>query len=148
MKRRKFVQNAALAGALPAGVLSAQAGTVDQSPQKELIEVRTYEMRFRGNRPILMEYLTSVLKPAMEEKGATKFMMFNELGMEEPTKLWLVMPIPTLQAMCRHKVSFLIRDSWSKLPRTMHCRLTSPSTIDMGRGCCWLLMACPKWLIQ
>ncbi|MEL6141976.1 MAG: NIPSNAP family protein [Bacteroidota bacterium] len=88
MQRRKFL-HAAAAGTL--GMTAAQATGAPLAPEsieeeRELIELRTYEMAFGGNRPLLLRYLQSALEPAMRRAGVTQFYVFDELGKEDPKK--------------------------------------------------------------
>lgn len=86
MKRRKFLQSAALASALPLTLASdpVNSGSVQE---RELYEIRTYEVNFHGNQSILIDYLKNVLQPALKQKGVNHFMLFKELGDAEPTNL-------------------------------------------------------------
>ncbi|MDX2301803.1 MAG: NIPSNAP family protein [Microscillaceae bacterium] len=91
MKRRKFVQATALASTLP---LAALAGQQNLLADKELYELRTYEIKFGGNQNMLVEYLKNVYQPALKRLGVNHFMLFNEYGNDNPAKIWLLISYP------------------------------------------------------
>lgn len=65
-----------------------------QAKDKELYELRTYELKFGSNSSQLFSYLKEVLKPTLEEKGAHHIMLFKELGNADPTKVWMLIAYP------------------------------------------------------
>lgn len=95
MKRRKFINTTLAVSALP---LSCAAGSkVQKSPEettKELYEIRTYEIKFGSNASLLTDYLKNALKPALMRAGANNFLLFTELGNQEPKKIWAVISYP------------------------------------------------------
>lgn len=97
MQRRKFLQTSALsATALGVGALPLKA-TATRGPaptDRDLIEWRTYELAFRGNQGLLTTYLSEVLQPALTRKGASQFLLFREMGKQEPARLHLVVAYP------------------------------------------------------
>ena len=96
MIRRKFLTSAAASTAIPATWAATKTlGEEQETSQKELYELRTYEMRFRGNRQLLTTYLKDVYEPALRRAGANQFMMFGEYGKTDPFKLWLLISYPT-----------------------------------------------------
>ncbi|MCR9286149.1 MAG: NIPSNAP family protein [Bacteroidetes bacterium] len=94
MKRRKFIQSTAVASALPLTYLAADETETTILTEKELYELRTYEMKFARNHSLLTNYLKDVLQPTLKNKGATYFQIFNELGEDEPRKIWLLIAYP------------------------------------------------------
>ena len=91
MKRRDFMQNAALTSVLPFAAIT------DQTTQKEWYEWRTYELRFRGNGPALTSYINDALKPSLLRLGANHFMVFSELGQSTPVKMHILISYPSLE---------------------------------------------------
>ena len=75
MQRRKFIQSAAIASTIPFSFATGDnsiAGT-NFELEKELYEIRAYEIKFRGNANTLIEYLKNVLAPALMRKGPIIF---------------------------------------------------------------------------
>ncbi|MEM6697519.1 MAG: NIPSNAP family protein, partial [Bacteroidota bacterium] len=62
--------------------------------EKELYEIRTYEMRFRGNSNLLTNFLKNTLHPAMKNVGVNHFHLFSELGKTTPSKIWVLISYP------------------------------------------------------
>jgi len=74
--------------------LTAMNGQVT-SASKELVELRTYEVKTGAKMNVLVDYLKDVLTPALKSKGATEVALFNEYGNAEPRKLYLMVAYPT-----------------------------------------------------
>ncbi|RLD74730.1 MAG: NIPSNAP family containing protein, partial [Bacteroidetes bacterium] len=84
MKRRKFIQSTILASAVASALPISSAAnqkkpSLDSSSEKELYELRTYEIRFGGNQKLLIDYLNKVYQPALKRIGVNHFMLFKEL---------------------------------------------------------------------
>ncbi len=95
MKRRKFIQAASLTSAIPLSMTFGNAqATSPMADEKELYELRTYEVKFGSNQSMLVSYLKDVLQPALKRKGANHFMLFNEYGMSNPANLHLLISYP------------------------------------------------------
>lgn len=95
MKRRKFIQSTVVASALPLShAASPQITGIDQESEKELYELRVYELKFGGNRNLLIDYLNKVFHPALKRIGINHFMLFSELGNSDPAKLWVLISYP------------------------------------------------------
>lgn len=98
MKRRKFLQSTVAATAVstvfPFSQVSGMETTFEPLVEKELYELRTYEMRFGGNEKLLIDYLKKVFQPALKRAGANHFMLFKELGDANPTKLKVLISYP------------------------------------------------------
>jgi hypothetical protein len=93
MERRTFIQKTALAtGALATGV-SASAKPAPQ--QKELYELRVYEMRW--GQGALDSYLSKALIPALNKMGVKNVGAFTETGKSEPVKLYLLIPYASFE---------------------------------------------------
>ncbi len=99
MKRRKFIQStvlvSAVASAFPFSNATSQEIPFSASvSDKELYELRTYELRFGGNQKLLIDYLYKVFQPALKRIGVNHFMLFNELGNSNPTILRALISYP------------------------------------------------------
>lgn len=101
MKRRKFIQSAALASSLPMGLAANQSPTLSSAFDKELYEMRTYEMKFGSNQGLLTDYLKNGLQPALKRAGVNHFMQFKELGNSEPANLWVLISYPNSEVYLR-----------------------------------------------
>ena len=76
MKRRKFIQNAALTtSALAAGQLSFAANNA--AGKKELYELREYEIHFGSSQNPLHDYLEKSLIPALNKYGVKSVGVFK-----------------------------------------------------------------------
>ena len=93
MQRRKFIQSSLAASTLPLVSVGAKANN-SIVKEKELYEIRTYEMRFRGSLKLLNDYLKNTLQPAMKEAGINHFHLFSELGKTTPSKIWVLISYP------------------------------------------------------
>jgi len=93
MQRRKFIQSSLAASALP---LVSIKTTEENSPiqEKELYEIRTYEMRFGSNSKLLTNFLTNTLQAALKKVGVNHFHLFSELGKTTPSKIWVLISYP------------------------------------------------------
>lgn len=98
MKRRKFLQTTVAATAVstvfPFSNVSGMERAVIPVAEKELYELRTYEMRFGANQKLLIDYLKNVLQPALKRTGVNYFMLFKELGGSNPTKIRVLISYP------------------------------------------------------
>ena len=115
MKRRNFMQYSALGAGVP---LAASAFRWDHNSelQNELYEIRTYEIRFGGRLSRLVDYLQNTLRPALLDLGVRHFLLFDELGLSDPKKIWSLISYPDaatyLAAQHLHKdESFLASSS-------------------------------------
>lgn len=88
------MQSTALASTLP---LAASASNTAILPieEKELYELRIYELAFRANFGSLKDYLVKAYKPALQRLGVNHFMMFGEISQSEPTKIWVLISYPS-----------------------------------------------------
>ncbi|MEO0895823.1 MAG: NIPSNAP family protein [Bacteroidota bacterium] len=88
MDRRTFIYSSAAAtSVLP---LSSFGHTPSPSEERELYEIRTYDILFRGNKGLLINYLREALYPLLQEKGAKHLMIMEEIGQSTPVKLWVL----------------------------------------------------------
>jgi len=95
MKRRKFLHSTLAASTLPLGCAAAsQIPTKAAEVEKELYELRTYEIKFRGNSKLLVSYLKEALQPTLQRFGCNHFMLFEELGNADPKKIWALISYP------------------------------------------------------
>ena len=90
MERRKFVTSGLLAAtAWTAGAKSPDI--VQQAPpQKELYELREYEIHFGTSENDLHNYFQQAFIPALERAGVKRTGVFKELGKSEPAKVYLL----------------------------------------------------------
>jgi len=63
---------------------------------QEYYEIRTYEMKFRGNVNLLENYLSKALIPALNKYGVSKIGVFKDLGKPEPIVLVVAIPFSSL----------------------------------------------------
>ena len=98
MKRRKFLQSTVAATAASTVFPFSQASGMEMPSisveEKELYELRTYEMRFGGNEKLLIDYLKKVLQPVLKRAGVNHFMLFKELGDSNPSKIRVLISYP------------------------------------------------------
>ena len=85
--------SAVAAGALPLTSFAGQSVLV-KDEEKEVYEIRTYEMKFRADQQLLQDYLNKVLGPSLVRLGANNIMLFEELGNSNPAKLRVVIGYP------------------------------------------------------
>ncbi|MEL6673020.1 MAG: NIPSNAP family protein [Bacteroidota bacterium] len=95
MKRRDFVQSGLLASALPfLPTPQADARVPGDEGERELIEIREYEMRFRSNPNTLLSYLNQVLAPALKRICEARMFIFQDYGLSDPRKYWVIIAYP------------------------------------------------------
>ncbi len=93
MKRRKFLNSTstlAAAATIPLGCAAATTAIADspaEEKQKELYEIRTYEMAWGGNYQLLVTYLKEALQPALMRAGCSSFMLFEDVNSTNPKTL-------------------------------------------------------------
>ena len=95
MKRRNFIQSAAITSAVRAGKLS-YAGSA-KAGKKELFELREYEIHFGGNQNALHAYLEKALMPAYNKFGVQYIGVFKEVGKTEPAKVYVLIVYPSME---------------------------------------------------
>ena len=79
MKRSKLMFVALAAIILSLTGFSYNSEMLKNKGEKELYEIRTYEIKLGGDQQILIDYLKNVLQPTLKRVGANHFMLFNEL---------------------------------------------------------------------
>jgi hypothetical protein len=98
MKRRKFLKSTIAATAVSTVFTFSQASGMAMPlmpiAEKEMYELRTYEIKFGGNQKLLIDYLKNVLQPALKRAGVNHFMLFKELGDSNPSKLRVLISYP------------------------------------------------------
>lgn len=70
---------------------------------QEYYEIRTYQMKFRGNTSLLESYLAKSFIPAMNAYGVSKIGVFKDLGKPEPTIIVVTIPFKSLEAYAGYK---------------------------------------------
>ena len=94
MKRRKFLT--ATAATTLAAPLSMSAAGKDQQQDREIYELRTYDMTWGTDSSTLMTYLREVEDPFLKANGANHFMIFKEISQTLPNQLWTLTSFPNL----------------------------------------------------
>ena len=91
MKRRTFINTTTTlaAATVPLGCAATAKAIAEnkEETEKELYEIRTYELAWGGNAKLLLSYLKNALKPALLRAGSTGFMLFGEIGNTTPRKI-------------------------------------------------------------
>lgn len=77
---------------------------------QEYYEIRTYQMKFRGNTGILENYLSKALIPALNKYGVNKVGVFKDLGKPEPAIVVVAIPFVSLQAYAGY-IDALLKDA-------------------------------------
>lgn len=70
---------------------------------QEFYEIRTYQMKFRGNVNILENYLSKALIPALNKFGVSKVGVFKDYGKTEPVMVVVAIPFASLSAYAGYK---------------------------------------------
>lgn len=92
MQRRKFLATATTA-AIPFALGATTTSSTDEP--RQLIELRTYEIKFRGSgQAVLMTYLNDALAPALKRIACPTFHIMKELGNEDPAKIRVLIAYP------------------------------------------------------
>lgn len=92
MQRRKFI---AAAAALPFTAAAASGTTSLAEGDRQLIELRTYEIKFGGSgKGRLLDYLLEVLAPTLRRMGCPWVKVLKERGDAEPAKIWCMIAYP------------------------------------------------------
>jgi len=97
MKRRKFLQHTGLGAAAITLPLGAKAMVNQAADDKEYYELRVYTLKFGGNRGALNTYLEEGLIPALNRNGVDRVGVFEEVGLATPTKIYLLIPYPSME---------------------------------------------------
>ncbi|OQP61667.1 NIPSNAP family protein [Niastella populi] len=133
MKRRKFIENAAMTSTALLLGQSAFAGA-DKAVKKELYEWREYEIRFRGSQDTLHEYFEKALIPALNKHGVKTVGVFKEIGKSEPPKIYLLIAYPsfeeylTINTNLKKDDAYLkSSEAWNKVPadKPVYNRITT-----------------------
>ena len=72
---------------------------------QEYYEIRTYEMKFRGNVNLLENYLSKALIPALNKYGVSKVGVFKDLGKPEPVVVVVAIPFASLSSYEGYKTA-------------------------------------------
>ncbi len=122
MRRRKFIENAAMASATMLLGQSAVAGA-GKAVKKELYEWREYEIRFGSSQAPLHEYFEKALIPALNKFGVKTVGVFKEIGKTEPAKIYLLIAYPSFEEYLSIDTSVKKDDAflknseaWNKVP--------------------------------
>jgi hypothetical protein len=95
MQRRKFLQASALATAGVTASLPSLAAKPQQK-NKEVYEWRVHET-MRGGQPVLDNYFSTALIPALNRLGVKKVGAFSEMSKDEPAILYLLIAYNSIE---------------------------------------------------
>ena len=70
---------------------------------QEYYEIRTYQMKFRGNVNLLESYLSKALIPALNAYGVSKVGVFKDYGKQDPATIVVAIPFPSLASYAGYK---------------------------------------------
>jgi hypothetical protein len=70
---------------------------------QEYYEIRTYQMKFRGNVNLLESYLSKALIPALNSYGVSKVGVFKDYGKPEPGIVVVAIPFSSLASYSGYK---------------------------------------------
>tara|TARA_R110002167_G_scaffold65757_22_gene186061 strand:- start:146 stop:892 length:747 start_codon:yes stop_codon:yes gene_type:complete len=118
--------SAVAAGALPLITYGNVRDNV-QDMEKELYEIRTYEMKFGSKQQVLKGYLNNALGPALRRLGVKQFMLFGELGNSDPAKIWVMICYPNANSFL--KAQNLHSDTVYSTAAASYDALTSDKTL-------------------
>jgi hypothetical protein len=94
MKRRSFIQKSAMAaGAATLATPMVTAGTTPPDFNKEIYELRIYQLTSGSTKGAVVNYLTGAVAPYLKGMGG-KVGIFTEYGMTEPPKLYVLLVYP------------------------------------------------------
>ena len=98
MERRDFIHRSVLAttAVSAAGLTIANA---TPQPNKELYELRVYEMRF--SQAALDDFISKAFIPALNRLGVKNVGAFTEMGKSEPSKIYLLIPYNSFEDFSR-----------------------------------------------
>lgn len=91
MQRRKFIKSAAVGTSLASAGFAAM-GMPRQATNKEIYELREYEIARSGRVAKLDKYLQQALIPALNKYGVKKVGVFKEISESEPVKVYVLIP--------------------------------------------------------
>jgi len=125
MKRRSFLQKSAVvAGAATIGPSAAFAASVPANFDKEMYELRIYQLTGSGAKGTLVNYLTGAVAPYLKSKGG-KVGIFTEYGMTEPPKLYVLLAYPNPE-VCYTCVSDMENDTTYNASAANYFKLPLP----------------------
>jgi hypothetical protein len=85
---------------------------------QEYYEIRTYEMKFRGNTNVLENYLSKALIPALNKYGVSKVGVFKDLGKPEPIVLVVAIPFSSLASYEGYKSALENDQTYQEIAKT------------------------------
>lgn len=71
--------------------------TYAQSGSKEYYELRVYVLK--GSRSVFDNYISKALIPYLNKNGVSRVGVFNETSKEEPAKVYVLIPYPSLSVL-------------------------------------------------
>jgi hypothetical protein len=101
MKRRSFIQHSAiLAGAASFVPPLSAAGRQTPPGDKDIYELRIYQLISGGTKAQVKNYITSAIEPFIGNIGG-KTGIFSEYSLQEPPKLYVLFTYPSPEAYYR-----------------------------------------------
>ena len=76
-----------------------------QAFSQEYYEIRTYQMKFRGNLKVLEGYIQNALIPALNSYGVSKVGVFKDYGKPEPALLIVAIPFKNIEAYAGYRAA-------------------------------------------
>jgi hypothetical protein len=142
MKRRSFLKNTAwVAGSTAIAVPSLSSMTVAQD-EKSLFEWRVYQISRAPNAKGLLEnYFQDALIPFLK-KREVRFAAFNDYGLAEPAKLYVLIAYPNRTAYFKTQSDMLSDPDYLEASKSYHSIL--PSATVYSRYETFLLEAFDK----
>src|SRR4051795_6830488 len=108
MKRRSFVKASLLSGAIPAIAEVAFAGnTSAQKTAREYYELRVYSLKDNTQQQMVEDYYQHVAIPAYNKIGSKNVGVFTEMKPEGQTKLYVIIPYPSIEDFSSAKSKLL-----------------------------------------
>jgi hypothetical protein len=76
-----------------------------QAFSQEYYEIRSYQMKFRGNLKSLEGYIQNALIPALTTYGVSKVGVFKDYGKQEPVTLVVAIPFKNIEAYAGYRAA-------------------------------------------
>ncbi|MBX2872016.1 MAG: NIPSNAP family protein [Saprospiraceae bacterium] len=100
MKRRKFIAASAIGALASSTTLQANTKTLSNMAEQEILELRVYTMNFGKSGPF-QPYVKDTLVPALKRAGVKKVIAFREMGMSQPSKMYLLLAYASFDHMLK-----------------------------------------------
>lgn len=108
MKRRSFVKASLLSGAIPAVAQTAFASSAStQKTTREYYELRVYTLKDATQQQMVEDYYQNAAIPAYNRIGSKNIGVFTEIKPEGQTKMYVVIPYPSIEDFVGSKSKLL-----------------------------------------